>query len=482
MTLEINHDIKLEQKQTLAMTPQLIQAIRILQYNQQELEEFIEEQLENNPVLELDLTGETKDVNLSVSEESEEFNRNGKETAETDDFDWLEFINEREYDDVSYTYMSSEYSSGGAVGEVPFEKSTYEEKTLSEYLSEQLSISELTEEDEKIALNIIDSLDENGYMTWSAGEIARDMDIMQARVDHVIRIIQKFEPIGVCASDLIECLLLQMRTMEWNDKYAERIVKNHLSDIGNNKLTKVAKSLKISVKKVQDIAEKIRGLDPKPGRFFGRESDTRYIIPDVIIEKMEDGYSISMNGLNSPQLFINPYYRKILQKEKGDSPVTSFITDRLNSASWLIKSIEQRNQTIYNVVDALVRYQTEFFERGELWIKPLTLRKIADEIGMSESTVSRAVCGKYMQSPRGVFELKYFFSGGLACENGEDVASQSVKAIIREIVANEDPTSPVSDQAIAQRLERSGVDISRRTVAKYRASLGIASSSKRRRY
>ncbi|MDR1778376.1 MAG: RNA polymerase factor sigma-54 [Clostridiales Family XIII bacterium] len=478
----MGYGINLEprQEQVLKMTPELIQAIHLLQYNTIELETYIEEELLSNPVLELSEAADEPDAEELSAEEREPVPAAEKEGRE--EFDWLEYIQAREIDDISYAQPG--YSGGGSGWDrtTLYENNSLQDLTLGEYLLEQLGLAKGEAPDLAVAAYIIESLDTKGYMTQTAEEISRELCVPLSLVEETIACIQKFDPPGVCARDLAECLLLQMERLGMSDPIAERIVREHLTDLASNKIGVIAKAVHISTARAQEIADLIKTLEPKPGRPFGRASDTRYILPDVIVEKTPEGYQIVLNSGSSPRLYISPYYRQILKKTPRDSQIHRFLSGRLNSASWLIKSIEQRNQTIYNVVDAVVRYQQDFFERGEKWLRPLTLKKVADELDVHESTVSRAICGKYLQSPRGVFELKHFFSGGFSCEDGEEHASESIKAMIREILEGEDASSPLSDQCIVSKLAAKGIVISRRTVAKYRDIMGIPASSKRRRY
>jgi RNA polymerase sigma-54 factor len=276
---------------------------------------------------------------------------------------------------------------------------------------------------------------------------------------------------------------MQLEEMGVADDMTRIIIRDHIGDIASNRLAVLAKKYGIMKEEVQRIADAIKQLEPKPGRAFSYGADTNYINPDVIVEKTEDGYSVTLRNDETPRLIISPYYRKVLKSEDKRSVAAQFLSQRLNSAVWLIKSIDQRKNTIGKVADAVVRHQTGFLDRGRKYLKPLTLKMIADEIGMHESTVSRTVNGKYMQTPRGVFEIKHFFSSGTReSASSESVASGGVKAYIEELIGGEDTASPVSDQAIADILRMDGIDISRRTIAKYRDEIGIPSSSARRRY
>ncbi|MDR3072029.1 MAG: RNA polymerase factor sigma-54 [Clostridiales Family XIII bacterium] len=482
--MEMGININLEQRQTMVMTPELIQAIKLLQYNTQELVEYIEEQLLTNPVLEVDSEAEDEEISEKEIEkdayESESISHNTE--SDKDDFDWQEYIREREIDDISYSQTDWVDTHSHSDFSFLYENNAYEDLTLSDHLLSQMFVADPQRYDLLVASYIIESLDLNGYMTQSVIEIAEQLDADIPTVEKAVALIQGFEPAGVCARDLPECLLLQLHRLGITDEIVVRIVKEHLADLASNKIALIAKTVGVNIHRVQEIADVIKTLEPKPGSPFGKVSDTRYILPDVIVEKVEDSYVVSINSINSPRLYISSYYRHMLGKSAKDSQISKFLRDRLNSAIWLIKCIEQRNQTIYNVVDAIVRYQQDFFKYGEKKIKPLTLKKVAVEVGVHESTVSRAICGKYLQSPRGVFELKYFFPGGFSCESGEEYASESIKARIRELIVAENTDSPLSDQCIAMMLNNDSIEISRRTVAKYRDVMGIPASNKRKRY
>ncbi|MFQ8602269.1 MAG: RNA polymerase factor sigma-54, partial [Anaerovoracaceae bacterium] len=279
-----------------------------------------------------------------------------------------------------------------------------------------------------------------------------------------------------------ECLLIQLKMRGQLTEIFERVVREHLEDLAENRLSVIAKDMGISTADVQNMSDVIRSLEPKPGRQFASQIETKYIVPDVIVEKVDDDYVVNINDSSTPHLMVSSYYRSLLNSAESDDKLSKYLSDRINSALWLIKSIEQRKQTIYNVVTAVVKYQKEFFDKGSKFLKTLTLKDIAEEVGIHESTVSRSINGKYMQSPRGVFEIKYFFSAGVVGSRGEGISSNSIKEFIREIVDREDPKAPYSDQDMSELLKEKGINISRRTVAKYRDEMNILSSSKRKRY
>ncbi|MDR2156910.1 MAG: RNA polymerase factor sigma-54 [Clostridiales Family XIII bacterium] len=480
--MKLGFELPIEQKQTLVMTPELIQAIQILQYNTQELDAYVEEQLLANPILELAPADASPEEKSDEAAEGEDGTRVAAKDKAKEDFDWSEYLKEREYDDISYRQIEASGASSWDGNEYTFEQFTSKEITLSEHLMFQLQFTDLSGGRRQIGKYIIESLDRNGSLTQTAEEIAAQLKVPAEKVKHVIGVIQTFEPTGVCASDLRECLLIQLDALGIDDPKIRVIVDEYLEDLAANRLGHIAKAVGVSVHEVQNIADVIKGLEPKPGRPFSSGTDTKYIVPDVIVEKTNGEYVVTVNETGIPKLLISPYYRKILSSADKDSGISQFLAGRLNSALWLIKSIEQRSQTIYNVVSAVVNHQVHFFEHGEKHLKPLTLKKIADDIGIHESTVSRSISGKYMQTPRGVFEIKYFFTSGVSDGSAEGMASGSIKALIREIVAAEDPASPLSDQSITEKLRARGIEISRRTIVKYRDEMGILSSSKRRRY
>ncbi|WP_027398216.1 RNA polymerase factor sigma-54 [Anaerovorax odorimutans] len=481
--MRLGYDLTIEQSQKLVMTPELIQAIQILQFNTQELENYVEEQLLTNPILEaasmLNSTenseNEQRGEDLKVSLDED---KNDNFVKDRDEFDWAEHFKERQYDDISYKQW--EYSNDK--NEYSYEQFVPSEITLTEHLMFQLQFAPIKKSCRQAGRYIIESLDENGYMTLTIEEISKALGISKEKVMIVLDAIQGFEPAGVGARDLKECLIIQLKYQGKLNDVIEKVINNHLEDIACNRLNNIAKTLGISVKEVQDIRDLIKGLEPKPGRQFSSGNETRYIIPDVTVEKNNGEYVVNVSESSAPKMTISSYYQNMLINSDKESNISKFLSSRLNSALWLIKSIEQRKQTIYNVVSAVVKYQIDFFELGPKYLKTLTLKQIADEVGIHESTVSRSINGKYMQSPRGVFEIKYFFTSGVSGTSGEGISSESIKTFIREILDNENPKSPLSDQAIVELLTKRGIDISRRTVAKYRDEMNIPSSSKRKRY
>lgn len=491
--MKLGYDLTIEQSQKLIMTPELIQAIQILQFNTQELETYVEEQLLTNPVLEKGEKSEQGEEAEGVGEglgsndeEPYEKERTPPDSQEKElpsvkedpEFDWAEHLKEGQYDDISYKQW--EYDKNPS--EYSYEQFVTSSVTLTEHLLQQMQFVEVKKRLYKIVVYIIEALDGNGYLRMPVDQIARIFAVDEGTVEEALDVVQGFDPVGVGARDLSECLLIQLVASGKNTPILCQVIQYHLEDVANNRLFHIAKTIGVSVKEIQEVADVIKTLEPKPGREFDSGEENRYIIPDVTVEKVAGEYVVRVNESSAPKLNISPYYRKMLISEDKDSNISQFLTGRLNSAMWLIKSIEQRRQTIYNVVSAVVHYQEDFFENGDKHLKTLTLRQIADEVGIHESTVSRSINGKYMQTPRGLFEIKYFFTSGVQSNYGEGIASGSIKTIIREIVNGENPQNPYSDQALAEMLAKRGIDISRRTVAKYRDEMNLPSSSKRKRY
>ncbi|EOC99612.1 RNA polymerase factor sigma-54 [Caldisalinibacter kiritimatiensis] len=459
--MKLGFDLNLEQTQKLVMTPELRQAIQILQFSNQELQEFIEQRIEENPLLEVE-TINKKEENI------DEIN------DKIEDIDWKEYF--EQYDDISYRQPKNSDEKKES-----FESFVKVKTTLKDHLLFQLNMSIFDERYKNIGEVIIDSIDKNGYLITSIEEIGKQLGVPYDEVEKVLQIIQSFDPVGVGARNLKECLTIQLKSRRIEDKIPYLVVERHLEDIGNNRIMKLAKKLSISKKKAQEICDLIKSLEPKPGRGFSHESDNiRYITPDVILEYIDGEYVIIVNDVTAPRLMVSKYYKELLKKAK-DQNISKFLTEKLNSSMWVIKSIEQRRMTIYKVAKSIVKFQQDFFEKGNKALKPLVLKDIAEDIGVHESTVSRAVNGKYMQTPRGLFELKYFFSSGLSSRSGE-VSSTSIKSMIKELIDNENPKKPLSDQKIANILKEKNIKISRRTVAKYRDEMNIPSSSGRRRY
>lgn len=453
--MKLGYELTIEQTQKLSMTPELIQAIQILQFNNQELSEYVENELLENPVLETEKSYDNGEIDIR------------------------EKI--RQSNDEEATYRQWEYSADDD-DDYTYEQYASEEDTLTDYLLMQLHFSSLKGLDAEIGTYIIEAIDDNGYLTLSVEEIAKAFKKDREEVERVLSVIQTFDPCGVGARNLRECLIIQFAAKGLLTEEIEYIIENLLEELADNKISHIAKILGMKNQQVQEIADRIRTMEPKPGRVFSSGESTRYIVPDIFVEKIDGEYVVTNNDNSLPRLMVSSYYNKLSAESGKDEELSKYLSERLNAAIWLIKSIEQRKQTIFNVASAVVKYQQEFFDRGEKFLKPLTLRRIAEEVGVHESTVSRSINGKYLQSAQGIFELRYFFSSGIGAEDGDGVSSNSIKSMIREMIDGEDTKKPYSDQDMADMLKQRGIDISRRTVAKYREGMQILSSSKRRRY
>jgi len=460
--MKLGYELTIEQTQKLSMTPELIQAIKILQLNNMDLTDYVQTELMENPILEEDKRASENDGEPTVVE-----------------IDIRDRIVEDNYDDDNY----KQWESSPDKEDYTFEQYTSAEETLQDFLNEQLQLSRLKGRQKDICSFIIDAVDENGYLTMTTEEIMKEFNADEDEVENVLAFVQNMEPSGVGARSLAECLEIQLASRGLLTDEMEYVIEHMLQDVADNKISSIAREVGLKNEQVQQMIDLIRTLEPKPGRQFAVGGETtRYVVPDIIVEKINGEYVVSTNETSIPKLMVSSYYSQLSQSAKHDEELNKYLTNRFNSAMWLIRSIEQRKQTIFNVAVAIVHYQIDFFENGEKYIKTLTLKQIADELGIHESTVSRAINGKYMQSPRGVYELKYFFSSGVAVSSGEGLSSNSVKSIIRDMIDAEDTKKPLSDQDMVEMLREKGIEISRRTVAKYRESMGIQSSSKRRRY
>jgi RNA polymerase sigma-54 factor len=459
----------LYQRQQLVMTQRLQQALKLLQIPTLELEQVLRQELQINPLLEeLDPTDE--EFTESSDETAEE-----KEDSSPDevDVDWDEYFKdgfkdgtfEREHDD-----------------EDKLEKPTVAMPTGQQELIEQLALAVSDPLDRQIGEYLVGSLNSDGFLSSPLSEVAAYFEVEDEQVQRLLEIIQDFDPPGVGARDLPECLLLQLKAKGREDTIEAEVVRHHFEALKNRRFTDIAREMKITPLEVQDIAEVIGELDPRPGLSMGGEGSL-YITPDLVVEKVDDDYVSYLNDGNLPRLGISSAYDAVTAgKTGGDTDTVHFIDEKRRYAEWIIKTIEQRRRTMIKVMEAIVREQRNFFEQGAIALRPLTLQQVATVIGMHESTVSRVTKSKYVQTPRGVFPLKYFFSAGLDTDEGDEMAAKAVKELIQEIVAGEDTARPLSDKKIVDLLSDRGIKIARRTVAKYREQLGILNARMRKRF
>ncbi len=468
--------LTLRQTQRLVMTPMLQQAIQLLQLSTIELQELLQKELTENPMLEEAPVEEgpapEPPAEAPALEATPPDAPATTETVEPPDlpFDLTEIMfgppDER-------SLVQQEQHE-----ETRFENFVGAATSLADHLYEQLRLSVGEAEVRRAADEIIGNLDEDGYLRATLEEMAEKTRLTLAVFEQALALVQTFDPPGVAARDLRECLLIQLREQTEPDPLAIEILESHFEAFQRCKYAEIARALKRDPDRVQEAVEEIANLEPKPGRRFA-PADTRYVVPDVYVYKTDDGYAIVLNDDGIPRLRINPYYRSMLGRDKDDG-ARRYVEDRLRSAIWLIKSVHQRQRTLYRVTDSIVKFQKEFLAQGLPHLRPLSLRDVADDIGMHESTVSRVTTSKYVQTPQGLFELKFFFHSGIATGRGEMVSSISVKKMIQDLVAQENPQKPLSDQEITRSLKQSGLSIARRTVAKYREELGILPSHQRK--
>ena len=514
MAIEMRQQMKMSQQ--LVMTPQLQQAIKLLQLSRLELQDVVRQELEENPIL--DEAPEQEEIREPEQLEQREKEaepesvvsdvqevRAGEETRDTD---WDSYIDGYNYSAGEQYYDDEDRPS--------FENLLTKKSTLSDHLLWQLSLTRLTEREMAVGAEIIGNIDEDGYLRatiadvadacgqvspfreemleWSglSAESPRERiseaadgfseSVLSPLVQEVLRRVQEFDPVGVGARDLRECLLIQVTSLGMGGTLVEALLRDHLKDLESRKYKQAAKVLGCEVNDILDASKIIAELDPKPGRVFGQE-DVQYISADIFVHKVGDEYVVVLNEEGMPNLRINPLYAPESKSSRPvDKKAEEYIGEKMRSAIWLIKSIQQRQRTIFKVAKSLVKFQRDFLDRGIDHLRPLVLRDIAEDIGMHESTISRVTTSKYMQTPQGLFELKYFFNSGISTGEGDFIASESVKSKIKELVDAEDPKRPYSDQRLAELLTAHNIVIARRTVTKYREMLRIGSSSERKKH
>jgi len=495
MALEQRQFLKMGQ--ALVMTPQLRQAIKILQVSRLELEQLVDQEMSENPLLEEEIEP-AQELDQEKPRTEEQLEEKGSEeeiwnepTAERESSTELEADPDKSLKEIDWkeyleNYSNDWHASSSTPADSDDEKRPTIENTLvraeslSDHLLWQLQMNQLEEEEEEVVAQLLGNMDADGYIMQAVEDIAFQRDCDYDLVENALRRIQELDPPGVGARDLRECLLLQLRANGGAGSLAERIVRDHLSNLEGKRYDKIAKELATTVEDVAAAAALIANLEPKPGRNFG-DGDVRYITPDASVQKVGDEYVVTMNDEGLPRLRVSSYYRRVLgSPDSGDAK--RYIQEKMRAAQWLIKSIQQRQRTLFLVITSIVKFQRDFLDHGISHLKPLVLKNVADDIGMHESTVSRATANKYVHTPQGILELKFFFTSSLKSgDGGEDVSAESVKERIRAIVETEDPRKPFSDQYIAEMLEKENIDIARRTVAKYREMMGILPSAKRRR-
>ncbi len=491
MALEMRLSQKLSQQ--LLMTPQLQQAIKLLQLGRLEYIEALEKELLENPVLEKTSDDENpgnKDdqINSSQSDNSQETllltpdsgshegtnTQEGAEQAESP-VDWADYL--EAFSDSRG--MASPKGTFDNEDRPSVENTAVKGENLAEHLLFQLRMVELSPLQEKIAYQIIWNLNKDAYLCCTFSEIAEECKCEEKEVEDVVKIVQHLDPVGAASRDLGECLFIQLESMGMENSLAAKIVREHLDKLANRGYNKIAKIEDVTIDEVYTAVKEIQSLEPRPGRPFGTDAP-RYIVPDIYVYKQGDEYIITLNEDGLPRLRISPFYLKLLKEQAGAEDSAAYLNEKLKAATWLIKSIHQRQKTIFKVTESIVKRQREFFDNGIERLKPMVLKDIADDIGVHESTVSRVTNNKYVHTPHGVFELKFFFTSGIQGGEGE-VSSSSVKEKIKTMISAESTDTPISDQTIVENLTAMGIKIARRTVAKYRESLNIPSSSRRKK-
>ena len=485
-------EAKLVQKlsQQLLMTPQLQQAIKLLQLGRLEYIEAIEKELLENPILEVvaeddaaEPQGQTQDSaeppappppngNDDTSSESGEFSKSSDQTP----VEWADYLE---------SFSDSRGISGPKGNATQDDRPSLENtltrtEKLSEHILFQIRMMDVSTTEEEIAQFIVGNLDKDGYLCASYDEVAQAAHCSSSDVEGMMLKLRHLDPPGVAARNLGECLFIQLEHLGLSEGLAARIVLNHLDKLEKKAYDKIAKVEQVTVDEVYKAVKAIQNLEPRPARPFGEEA-TRYIVPDIYVYMVNNEYVITLNEEGIPRLRVSSYYLDLLRdKTAGNDPNQVYLADRLKAATWLIKSIHQRQKTIYRVTESIVKFQREFFDSGISKLRPMVLKDVADDISMHESTVSRVTTNKYVHTSHGVFELKFFFTSGIKSSSGE-VSSSSVKEKIRTLIAAEAGASPISDQEIVEQLKKDSIEIARRTVAKYRESMGILSSSKRKK-
>jgi len=476
MALELRQQLKLSQQ--LIMTPQLQMAIKLLQLSRLELMDTIRQELEENPALE-----EVQDVQVEeISPDSAETDTAASEPVKE------VTINENIASDIDWNNYLDEYSSPGRITfesekrETPsFEAFVAQKESLPDHLLWQLLMISPSPEEEQIASLIIGNLNADGYLQTSLDDITTASGSTPEKVEEVLEIMQTFDPIGVCARNLQECLLLQVRRIGIESSLVTDIISNHLNHLENKNFKAICRALKVNFDEVVAAVNVIRGMEPRPGRAFSSE-EPHYITPDIYVYKLGNEFVIVLNDDGMPKLRVNSFYKNAMKRgEPIPENAKDYVQEKMRSAAWLIRSIHQRQKTIYKVMESILKFQQDFFEKGVAHLKPMVLRDVADDIDMHESTVSRVTTNKYVHTPQGIFELKYFFNSSINRVHGGTVASASVQEKIRQLINSEDPQKPYSDEKIAQLLKQENINIARRTVAKYREIMRVLPSNKRKR-
>ena len=452
--MEYSLNLTIEQK--LIMTQQMQLSVRLLQMPTFELQQYVDKELLENPVLEIDA----------------EVDKNEQFGNKIDYKDLIKYLDSGSDESRYYQQDDDEVSPLNFVSNT---------KSLKEFLKEQILENDIDSFYKSICFYIIENIDSRGYLGCDLNDICKELNIQLDASEKALKIVQSLEPIGIGARDLKECLKIQLDKKEITDGNVYYIIDNFLEYVGEHRFSVISKELKISLEEVQEICDLIKSLEPKPARGFYTGESIEYIVPDAFITKINDEYVIIMNEEAAPRLRINSLYKDIIMHE-NDKKTVNYVKDKINSALFLINSIDKRKSTIYRILEKIIEVQRDYFEYGENYLKPMTLKNVADYLGVHESTVSRAINEKYISTSLGIIKLKTLFTKGLATEDVSDVSTNTIKNVICEMIEKEDKKHPLSDQKISELLNQEGTNIARRTVAKYREELGILPSSKRKRF
>ena len=476
--MDMKPSLNLSLRPALIMTPRLQQALKLLQVPTLELHQILKQEIMQNPLLEeVDEVAESEDLAKEDSPD-EAANQESEDPTEEDPIDWSEYMQDGSFD---RTYVPQQETSVEFLEKVPVTRTT-----LAESLLEQLHFLDLSAANLQLAEFLVGSLDDRGMLATPLAEVAEATGRSLEDAERVLKVLQGLEPVGVGARDLRECLLIQLEARKDTESLAWKLIHDQFDNLVNRRFPEIARQLKCTVEEVQVAADVIATLNPKPGLEVSSE-DPKYVVPDLLVERVDEEYVVLLNDRHLPRLRISSAYEGVLRDRKksetkdGEAKAREYIQGKLNSARWLIQTIEQRRRTMIKVMNCIIREQREFFDKGIAFLRPLTLQQVARQIDMHESTVSRVCSGKYVQTPRGVFELKFFFSSGLETDDGEDVSARTAKDIIKTLIEEEDKREPLSDQRIAELLHEKGLRIARRTVAKYREQLNILPARFRRR-
>jgi RNA polymerase sigma-54 factor len=451
------------------LAPQLQQSLQILQAPTLELRNIVQQEIQTNPVLEEEPnTYETEERSTEESDFQEEFEKLAKLDEE-----WRDYMAQN----VNYSARSQDDEERRQF----FLDSIANQETLQQHLLEQLNTADSDDRQRKAAELIIGNIDDSGFLSTQLDEIANQTGVSLEGLTDALRLVQSFHPVGVGAQDLRDCLLIQLRRLGKAGSIEYQIVEQHLEELGRKRYPDIARRLGVSVDQVQKAANLISTLDPKPGQIFSPEPNS-YVLPDVLVEKVGDEYVVSLTGDQIPHLRINKTYRDLMTQSRNGAEVRDYIREKIRSGKFLIKSIHQRQQTILNIASEIVRRQRDFLDFGTAFLKPMTMVQIAEAVGVHETTVSRAISGKYIATPQGVLDMKFFFTPGYQTSEGISLSNTSVKEAIADLVRNEDARMPLSDKEIVEILSERGIPIARRTVAKYRAELNILPSNLRKQF